>query len=124
MRIPKKFVPVSAAVLTLPIGLSLALAPVAAATPHEEHCARVAKEVDALDPHDGSLYAQRVIATYQIECKGSASPSNAGRLGVHPLRTLLDDVRSTHPIRAVLADVRPEHHPIRDALGVANANAK
>ena len=77
---PKKTKPVSALLLAPLIALSLACAPVAAATPEEEHCVRLQKSIDALDPNDDSLSAQKTIAQYQIHCLGSAGPSALGQL--------------------------------------------
>lgn len=74
-----KSVPVSALLLAPLIALSLAGAPVAVAIP-EEHCIALKKSIDALDPNDGSLSAQKTVAEYQIHCLGSARPSALGQL--------------------------------------------
>ena len=87
---PKKTMPVSALLLAPLIALSLACAPIAAATPEQdEHCARLKKSVDALGPNDDGLPAQKTVAQYQIHCLGSARPSvgqlvRTARLAAHP----------------------------------------
>jgi hypothetical protein len=71
---------ISTLVLVPLIALSLVSAPLAAATPDEDHCVRLQKSVDALDPNNDSLYAHRTIAQYQIHCLGTARPSVLGQL--------------------------------------------
>jgi hypothetical protein len=92
MRTSTAVTPVSA----LLIVFSFACAPVAASAPNDEHCTRLQKTIDSFDPKDGSLFVQKTIAMYQIQCLGSASPS-VGQV-----------VRNVTP-----ADARPDHpdHP-------------
>ena len=79
----KKAMPVSALLLALLIALSLACAPIAAATPEEKHCLEAEKHIDEAQSHydknptDGALdNLGRALAHYQIHCLGSARPGH------------------------------------------------
>jgi hypothetical protein len=76
MPTPQKSVPVAALLLTLPVALSLACAPVAAATT-EERCVELAQRQDeAAADYDKNpteskfLHLSLVTATYQTHCIG------------------------------------------------------
>ena len=83
MAKPLNAVRVSAVLLTPLIVLSLACAPVAAATPEEGHCVEKEKNIDQAQAHvnknPNSQHAldhlAHAIAQYQIHCLGSARPS-------------------------------------------------
>jgi hypothetical protein len=96
--------PLSALLLAPLIALSLACAPVASATPEEQHCVRLKQAIDAADPNDTSLSFQKTIAEYQIHCLGTARPSALGQL----VRTAQLADRPAHP-------AHPDHpdHPAR-----------
>jgi hypothetical protein len=95
---------ISTLVLVPLIALSLVSAPLAAATPDEDHCVRLQKSVDALDPNNDSLYAHRTIAQYQIHCLGTARPSVLGQL----VRTARLADRNTGPDHPDKPD-HPDH---------------
>ena len=83
---PRKAGPVSALLLAPLIALSMAGAPVAAATPEEGHCVEKARHIDEaqarLDKNPNSESAfnhlAHALAQYQIHCLGSARPPKGG----------------------------------------------
>src|SRR3954447_18084312 len=97
------------------IALSLVSAPLAAATPDEEHCVRLQKSVDALNPNNDSLYAHKTIAQYQIHCLGTARPSVLGQL-VRTARLADRNGGPDHPDHPARPD-HPDHpdHPDQSA---------
>jgi hypothetical protein len=101
----------STLVLVPLIALSLVSAPLVAAAPDEDHCVRLQKSVDALDPNNDSLYAHRTIAQYQIHCLGTARPSALGQL-VRPARLADRNAGADQPDHPARPD-RPDHpdHP-------------
>jgi hypothetical protein len=83
----KKTMPVSALLPALLIALSLACAPVAAATPEEQHCVEAQKHIDAAEkryndnPTEGAFdHLGLALAHYQIHCLGSARPGHLSSL--------------------------------------------
>jgi len=93
---PKKTMPVSALLLAPLIALSLACAPVAGATPEEQHCVEALKHIDAAEKHYNENPTQgafdhlgHVLAHYQIHCLGSARPGQ--------LRGSAQPAQTAHP---------------------------
>jgi hypothetical protein len=94
--------PVSALLLAPLIALSLACAPVAAATPEEQHCVEAQKHIDAAEkrynanPTEGAFdHLGHALAHYQIHCLGSARPGQLSSVS-----SLSGSAQTAHPTHA------------------------